>query len=273
MKTSTNTIHMIAPRGNTIAVTAAGSGVPIILLHGFPLDYRMWHGQLADLSRNFQLLAIHFRGFGQSTMDDDGFGLTDLADDVDFVRQHLCDGKRIALIGLSMGGYVALEYWRRYSSQLAALILANTKPDVDTAEARQARLAMAEAAIKNGSWHAVSGMLPRMLAEQTFRMQPEVAQVVETMMRDARPLTVAAAQKAMAAREDFRESLTRIKCPTLVLTGQHDVISPVSNNQRWSAEIPNSKLEIIPNCGHLPPLEDPQAFNRSISNFIEAATN
>jgi pimeloyl-ACP methyl ester carboxylesterase len=136
-------ISLIAAAGNTISVKACGKGSAIIFLHGFPLDHRMWLSQLIELSDRFYCLAIEVRGFGGSSLDGE-YLLQDLADDVEQVRRLLSPDQPVHLVGLSMGGYVAFEYWRKYRQNLATLTLANTKPGADSEDAKQQRLQMAE---------------------------------------------------------------------------------------------------------------------------------
>ncbi|MEZ6075883.1 MAG: alpha/beta hydrolase [Pirellulaceae bacterium] len=124
--------------------------MPLILLHGFPLDHRLWLQQIDYLSKNYYIIAPDLRGFGQSTLTEEPYSMADLAEDVEQVRQHMTDDQPVALCGLSMGGYVAFEYWRHYSKSLTALILANTKPEEDTDQGRAARRAMSERAHQLG---------------------------------------------------------------------------------------------------------------------------
>ncbi len=230
----------------------------------------MWRQQINDLASRYHVLAPDLRGFGDSTLDGTEPTIGDLAEDIEFVRQSLASPLPIALIGLSMGGYVALEYWRRYREHLAGLVLSNTKPETDTDEARLGRLKMADQARRDGTWAAVALMLGRLISSATAANHPSVTEFVEQMMRAVNVDTVVAAQHAMAKRLDFTGELPRIQVPTLVVTGQHDLISPPSNNQTWSNLIARAQLKIIPEAGHLPPLETPSEFTAILSNFLDS---
>ena len=173
-----NSLQILGPRGNTLAVHAAGEGPTLFLLHGFPLDHRLWQHQLAGLCDRMHVVAIHLRGFGSSSLDESQFTLAELAQDVEFLRHHLAGNDRIWLAGLSLGGYVAFEYWRQFADHLRGLILTNTKPTGDSEEAKANRLAMADKALKSGSWAAVEPMLAKMLSEQTRASEPEVLDLV-----------------------------------------------------------------------------------------------
>jgi len=264
----THAIQLVAPNGNTLAITTAGSGKTVFLLHGFPLDSRMWQHQLPVLARSFHVVTVDFRGFGQSTCEGQAFSLSDLAEDVEFVRQHLASEQPIALIGLSMGGYVALEYWHTYSHRLAGLVLSNTKPSADNEEAKAGRQKMAADALQSGTWPAVAPMFGKLLAEKTIREDQATANLVQDMMPSVPAKTVAAALRAMAARHDFTDQLARIRVPTLVITGQFDAISSPESNRQWSQALPDARLEIIDEAGHLPPLESPQSYNSALLSFL-----
>ncbi len=256
-----HTISLIAPRGNVLSIKAAGSGPALLLLHGFPLDHSMWLNQLNGLAEQYHVIAPEFRGFGQSTLDDPTFSLKDLADDVEFVRSHLAGDQPIRLCGLSMGGYVAFEYWKHYRQHLELLILANTKPTADDEAARAGRVKMAEQALREGSWPALAGMMTKMLSTTTIQQQPEVQSFVEEMMRRASPEGVAAALHAMASRHDFTKLLPTIETRTMVITGADDPIAPPAATEQWAKLIPGAKYTCIANAAHLTPLEQPARFN------------
>ena len=266
-----NSIQVLGPRGNTLSVQAAGEGQTLFLLHGFPLDHRLWQFQLEGLRDYLHVVAVHLRGFGNSTLDEPQFTLAELAHDVDFLRQHLAVGETIWLAGLSMGGYVALEYWRQFSNQLRGLILCNTKPTADDETGKAGRRAMAQKALAHGTWSAVEPMFAKLLSKRTIESQPEIVALVKSMMQTVSPATVSAAQNAMAERRDFTDQLPAIRVPTLVVAGESDVIAPADDAQVWASKIPNARIAVIPQTAHLSPLEDPTTFNQAVVKFIETA--
>jgi len=263
-------LSFLAERGNLISVTTAGHGPPLILLHGFPLDHRQWLPQLTSLSANYHVIAPDLRGFGRSALTDQPYTLADLAGDVEQVRQHFSNGERIALCGLSMGGYVAFEYWRSYASHLTGLILANTKPDADSDQARQARLDMCTQAQQVGAWEAVAGMLPKLLTEHHLsEQQGEAFLATQQMLKECSVEAVCRAQHALAQRADFIAKLPSIQTPTLVITGEADSIAPADATRKWAAVIPNSSCHVIPQAAHLTPLESPVRFNQLLHDFLQ----
>ncbi|RMF40963.1 MAG: alpha/beta fold hydrolase [Planctomycetota bacterium] len=267
-----NYVSIFAPDGSEFFVAAAGEGRPLILLHGFPLDHRLWTHQIQSLSHDFHVIAPDLRGFGKSTLGD-GFSMVQLAHDCEFIRQKLAPQGPIVLGGLSMGGYVALEYWAHYSQHLCGLVLANTKPHADDPTAQAARLRMAEEVLVQGTWPTVQGMLPKLLSTTTQTSRPEVVELTRTMMAAVAPQTIAAAQRAMAQRRDFRSELPEIAVPTLVITGQEDPLAPPDATAEWAGSIPQHTFHAIPTAGHLTPLETPQEFNALLGQFTRQATS
>ncbi len=264
------TVSFIAKHGNSISVTSAGSGPTLMLLHGFPLDHRMWQSQLECLSQHYHVVAPDLRGFGQSTLAEQSYTMADLADDVEAVRQHIAPNQSISLCGLSMGGYVAFEYWKRYGPNLNALILANTKPESDSAAARAARYEMAEQAKRLGAWPAISGMLVKLISPYHLEHKPEIAQTAERILRDCSAEAVVQAQHAMAIRTDFSQHLQSIFTPTLVITGQHDPIAPPDATRLWADKLARGQFRMLASASHLTPLETPDEFNGQIRSFLAA---
>lgn len=258
----------IATRGgNMMQVASAGSGPALLLVHGFPLDHSMWNDQLAGLSDRFHVLAPDMRGFGASTSFE-AYSIADLADDLEYVRYHFANQKQLFVCGLSMGGYVALEYWRRHAKHLAGLILADTKPHTDEEEVVAARLAMASRVLEVGAWEATHGMLPRLLSTCRATGHDTVTADVARMLESAQPKAIAAGQIAMAERAAFDSQLIDINVPTQVICGSHDAICSPQLTRQWAKNIAGARLDIIKDAGHIPPMENPAAFNLAVSSFL-----
>ncbi|GIW97784.1 MAG: alpha/beta hydrolase [Pirellulaceae bacterium] len=268
--TAPHRISVFGRQGNEISVIVAGSGPPLMLVHGFPLDHRLWLPQIESLAADFQVLAPEMRGFGRTTLGPETFSLADLADDCELVRQHFARDRRIVLCGLSMGGYVAFEYWSKYRDRLCGLGLASTKPDEDTSEARAARLEMETVVKEQGTAAVVEPMLSKLLSPHTMANQPQVVELVRAMMHVVPPATIAAAQRAMAERRSFTAQLSEIDCPTLVWTGSDDPLAPPDRTRIWAARLPRASCEIIDRAGHLSPLETPSPINRLLHHFTAA---
>ncbi len=263
-----NTLSFLAPRGNLISLTVAGQGKPLMLLHGFPLDHRQWLEQLTGLAEHFRVIAPDLRGFGQSTLTDQPYSMADLADDVEQMRMHLAGSEPLALCGLSMGGYVAFEYWRRYPQNLSALVMADTRPEADDDQGKANRQAMIDRVQQAGSWPAVSGMLDKLLTQSNLQERGSVYHSVEQMLKSCSADAVCSAQRAMARRTDFTASLPGLTTPTLVIVGEDDPITPPAATGKWAAMMPHSQYHVVAGAAHLTPLEQPEQFNSLVREFL-----
>lgn len=248
----------------------AGQGVPLLLVHGYPLDHALWQPQIDALAdaQVARVIAPDLRGFGQSDAPEGVYTMDMHADDL----RELLDTLQIrqaVLCGLSMGGYIALAFWRKYAARVRALILVDTRAGADTPAARQARLDMVEQVKQRGSIPAAEAMLPRLLAGSTHQSRPDLVESVRAMMLRQRPVGIVGAQLGMAQRPDSTPTLPTITVPTLAIFGAQDVITPADAEGRSLADaIPGAKLVIIPNAGHLSNLEQPQAFNAAARDFL-----
>lgn len=252
----------------SLNVIDRGSGEVVLLVHGFPLDQSMWQGQIGTLSANYRVLAVDLRGFGQSERAEGTLTMTAMAADLLKLLDALEITRRVVVCGLSMGGYVAMQFWKQYPDRLRGLVLCDTRAVADTPEAAANRLAMAEKVMKEGSQVAADAMLPKLFAPETEKSQPEIIQATKEVILNTAPATIAAAQRGMAERLDMRSNLTILQCPTLVVCGEHDVISPPEEMKAIADSLPQSRFEIIPEAGHMSPLEKPQEFNAVLSDWL-----
>jgi 3-oxoadipate enol-lactonase len=246
----------------------AGQGVPLLMVHGYPLDHTLWQPQLDGLSDIAQVVAPDLRGFGQSAAPEGVYTMDVQADDLAALLDVL-KVEQGMVCGLSMGGYIALAFWRKYAARVRALILVDTRAGADAPAARQARLDMVEQVKQHGSRSAADAMLPRLLAESTRRSRVDLVEFAHAMMLRQSPTGIIGAQLGMAERPDSTPMLSTITVPTLAVFGAEDVITPAETEGRLLAEvIPNARLVVIPNAGHLSNLEQPEAFNAAVHEFI-----
>jgi 3-oxoadipate enol-lactonase len=253
---------------NDLAYEGRGTAGPaVILLHGFPLDARMWRGQLAGLGELARVVAVDLPGFGRSPPPDvETLTMDDLAGNVMAVADAL-GFDRFVLGGLSMGGYVALAAHRRYASRLEGLILCDTRAEADPEPARAGRHADAARALAEGTAFFVDRQRDSMFAPATLASRPELVAEVETWMRAVSPATLAAALRGMAARPDAQGELARITAPTLVISGRDDKITPPEGMAALARAIPGATLAQVPG-GHLAPLEHPDETVAAIAAFL-----
>ena len=234
-----------------------GSGRPVVLVHGFPLDRRLWAGVADELSKNFRVITVDLPGFGKSTLGS-GFTIQSLADGLaEFAKQLQLS--KFALAGLSMGGYIVEAFASKYESMLSSLILVDTKAEADNPQQKQGRDKMIELVRTSGSKAVADDMLGKMLSPETIRTSPQIVRDLRAMMEAVPPKTIETALAAMRDRSEYLSLLPKLTVPLLIVVGQDDVIAPPTLAQAMQQTAPNAKLAIIPTAGHLAPLEQPKA--------------
>ena len=253
----------------TLAYDDHGIGQPVLFLHAFPLNRSMWSGELITLlaEDRYRLVSLDWRGFGESDITGEVSTMDMFADDVASLMDTL--GMQDAVIcGLSMGGYAAFAFLRKYSQRVKALILADTKPEADSAEAKANRENVARLVETQGPEAVADLQVPKLLAEYTRQNRAEVEIRIRQMIVAATTQGIAAASRGMALRADSTDLLTGITCPTLVIVGEQDVLTPPDVARKYAAQIPNAQLVVIPQAGHLSNVEQPEAFIQAISSFL-----
>lgn len=254
----------------------SGAGWPLLLLHAFPLSAEMWRPQLERVPSGWRFIAPDMRGFGaarplasspmRASHGDGGHLIDDYAADVAALMDSLeLDAAVIA--GLSMGGYVALALYRQAPSRFTGLVLADTRSQSDTAAGRAGRAAMRQRLAAGGAAAVADDMLPKLLSDGAGA--PLVAHV-RHLIETADPAAIDAAIVAMMERPDSTPLLPRIACATLVLAGERDVVTPVTDAEAMQRSIQRSILSIVPGAGHLSSLEQPEAFSRALADFLLA---
>ena len=261
------------PAGNVeLAVEVRGEGLPVLFVHGFPFDRTMWRHQLAALSR-WKRIAPDLRGVGGSTAPAaaDGYSVGRYADDAIAVLDALGIGD-VAVCGLSLGGYVVFELLRRYPERVRALILADTQPGADSAEAKRGRDELATMAEREGQDAVIARLWPRLLAPATATTQPQIVEQVREMARRWSLPGFVGALRALRDRPDSKDTLRRVHVPTLVLAGSEDAISPPPVAQAMAQLVPGAQFHVIPAAGHLAPLEQPLVTSRLLGDFLTAVS-
>jgi pimeloyl-ACP methyl ester carboxylesterase len=252
----------------SVAVTGQGEQ-PLLLVHGFPLDHTMWVRQAAGLNETHRLIVPDLRGFGRSGVTTGTVAMEQFADDLATLLDRLEIAEPISLCGLSMGGYIAWQFWRRHADRLGRLILCDTRAAADTEEVRRARLIMAEQVLSQGVEAATAPMLEKLLSPKTLAGKPEIVQRLKSMMANSPPEGVAAAQRGMAARPDVTGWLGEIDLPTLVVCGEDDGISPPEEMHEIAAAMPRATFVCLAEAGHMSPLENPDDFNDALREFLK----
>ncbi len=242
-----------------------GRGEPILFVHGFPLSGEMWNPAVERLSNRWTCIVPDLRGHGRSGVSAEA-SMAAYADDLAGLLDAIGDKRRVALVGLSMGGYTAFEFFRRHRSRLRLLVLADTRATADTPEAAAKRETTAAAVLKDGSKVVADAMIGNLFAPTA---SADLKAQWHAIMTRTPPQGVAAALHALAARPDSTPTLAKIDLPTLIIVGEQDAITPPDASRDMHAKIAGSTLEIIPNAGHMAPVEQPQAFASAMQRFLE----
>jgi pimeloyl-ACP methyl ester carboxylesterase len=246
-----------------------GPGPVVVLLHGFPLNRKMWSAEESSVGSTYRVIAPDLRGHGQTAAPDGVYTMDEMAGDVIETLNALQITEPIVLGGLSMGGYIALALIARYPERVRALMLMDTRAGADSPEAARNREDLARRVESTRSTdHVVEAMLPKLFSGKTRRTHPDRIERVVAMMRKTPGRGIVGALRGMAARPDRTAELAQIRVPTLVLVGVDDVATPPDESRKMAAAIPNAELAIIPDAGHLTPIENPSATDRAILGFL-----
>jgi pimeloyl-ACP methyl ester carboxylesterase len=262
----------IALSQGDLAYIDRGSGIPVVLLHGFPLDHSMWDAQIEALATHVRVIAPDLRGFGQSPLgnvdETSGIPMEQYADEVAELLDAIKVTEPIVLVGFSMGGYIAWQYVRKHGHRLRALIQCDTRAVADTEEGRAGRMKMAEKVAEWGSARVAEMMGPKLFSARALETKPQLMAEVRQVAARTPPAGIAAAQRGMAARPDVTAMLPSIRVPTLVVVGVDDAISPPAEMRKIADAIPNATFVEIPDAGHMTTMENPGAVNEALVSFI-----
>jgi pimeloyl-ACP methyl ester carboxylesterase len=253
-----------------LAFDDVGPGPVVVLLHGFPLDRMSWTHQKSSIGAIYRVILPDLRGHGTSAAPDGVYAVDDLADDVLELLDALQLDEPVVLGGLSMGGYVALSIVARFPERVKALLLMDTRASADTPEAARQRLELAGRVEASGKVdEVIDAMIPRLFTRQTFDRDPALIARVHSQMARTPARAVAGTLRGLASRPDRTELLGSIRVPTLVLAGADDAIVPVEEARTMAAQIPGATFAVIPDAGHLAPLENHQATDAAILTFLQ----
>jgi 3-oxoadipate enol-lactonase len=254
--------------GIQMGYTDSGSGTPVLLVHGYPLNKSMWDAQVAELSKGFRVIAPDLRGHGESDAPQGTYSMDAIADDLNALLDHLKVDKAV-VVGFSMGGYATFAFYRKYANKVKALVLADTRPQADTPEAKQGREDTAQTVIKDGVAGVATVTAPRMLAPTTVQGRADVVERVKSIMASTSVNGYVGDLRGLASRPDSTDTLSKIDVPTLVIVGEQDVVTPVADSETMAKTIKGAKLAKVPNAGHLAPLEQPADFNKALVEFLK----
>jgi pimeloyl-ACP methyl ester carboxylesterase len=252
------------------AIHDTGTGEAVLFLHAFTLDASQWDHQVAALSSDLRCVRVDLWGCGTSPPPPageptlDGFATAVLA----ALDSRSID--RVAIVGLSMGGYLAFALWRLAPQRISALVLCNTRATADAATSRDDRLAMAEQVEREQSVEAIVEPMVARLLSPGAQAEAHIVDPVRGRIRRCTPAGIAYAQRAMAARPDSTALLATITVPALVIAGTRDAIIPTPEVLAIADGIPGARYVEL-DCGHVSNLEMPRAVNEQLAGFLVPA--
>ena len=246
-----------------------GDGPPVLLLHPFPCHHEFWNPVAAALESRYRLILPDLRGHGDSEIGEGPALMRKHAGDVARVLDAAGIGKA-AFIGCSIGGYVLFEFWRRFRARVTSLVLCDTRPQPDTAEARANRFKAADAVLEQGTEPFIESMIPKLLGRTTLAARPDLVDGARAMMRKMSAENISMVQRGMAERPDSAADLKTIKVPTLIAIGEEDLLSTPADGELMRQNIAGSQLKVIPKAGHYAAWEQPEAVGMVLRQFLDS---
>ena len=244
-----------------------GDGPAVVLLHPFPLNHSFWDAIGPQLSGRYRVIAPDLRGHGASDLGDGPATMQKLADDLAQICREERTGKEV-FVGVSIGGYLLFEFWRRYREQVTVLVLANTRAGGETSESKAARLHAADRVLREGTAQFIEEMLSRLLSQSTRTNRPDIVDAARKMMQAMSADGVAGVQRGMAERPDSTATLATIKVPTLIIAGEEDSV-PRGEFELLQQRIAGSELRVISHAGHYAAMEKPEEFGVLLRGFLD----
>jgi len=258
---------MALVHGQRMAYTDEGAGLPLLFIHGFPLNGDCWSSQLEAFKATNRVLIPDLTGFGASAPAVGPATMRRYAQDLFTLCQQLETGP-VVLVGHALGGYIALAFARAYPRFLRGLVLVSTRAGADPPDVAEARRDTATKVLGSGFGAVVKGLMPKMLSATPSN--PDLAQAVRDIMWTSSPHGVSSALRAMADRPDQRGHLDELQMPTLVVAGAEDLLISPGETAALAGGIPGAELIVIPQAGHLVAYEQPLAFNAALGAWLEA---
>jgi len=271
METDTQGYNLTIPLHDIqLSYNDVGLGsLPIIFLHGFPFDKTMWDAQMEFLKSSFRVIAFDIRGFGQSTDETSSLSMDLFVDDLIQLMDKLSLGK-VIICGLSMGGYIALHAIKRFPERFGALILADTQCIADNAEAKEKRFKAIEKIEADGVFDFNDGFIKKVFHKDSFEHKKELVEDIRNVIFSNSEHVMKQGLIAIAERSETCSILDTINVPTLIVCGREDEVTPLVQSEMMFASIKGSVLSVIDHAGHVSNLEQPDAFNKHLLDFLRS---
>lgn len=244
------------------------TGLPIVLIHGFPFSSAMWQPQVAALQNQHFVITYDVRGHGASEVGDGQYSVEYFVDDLIALLDHL-HLRSVVAAGLSMGGYIVLRAVERHPDRFRALVLCDTRSEADNNEGRIKRAQQAKSIKTDGMKKFAESFLQAVFHEKTFHTKPGVVEQIRSIIERTSPIGAAGTLLALAARTDTTSSLFNINVPTLIMVGQHDKLTPPSASYAMKDKIRDAAIHVLRDSAHMSNLENPEEFNKHLTTFLQ----
>jgi 3-oxoadipate enol-lactonase len=248
--------------------TVLGSGPDVVLLHPFPSCHELWLPVAQRLAAKYRVILPDLRAHGRSGVPDRPALMADYADDLDSLCRELKVGKAV-WAGISIGGYILFEMWRRHPQRIRAMAVLCSKAPADTPEGKAVRLKSADDVLERGVSFFLDAQLPKLLGETTQRGRRDIVEAARRTMRFATPQAIAMVQRGMAERLDSIPTLPSISVATQLVGGEEDTLAPRPEIERMHAGIRGSSMAIVPKAGHYVCFEQPEETFRILRTFCD----
>jgi 3-oxoadipate enol-lactonase len=245
------------------------TGLPIVLIHGFPFDHGMWEPQVQVLKEKYRVITYDVRGLGRSPAGGAPAAMERFVDDL-FGLLDVLGLPAAVLCGLSMGGYIALRAVEREPRRVLALILADTRSQADTEEGQKSRLAAIKGIEEDGLQPFAEDFMRKAFAPRTLEQDLPCVDAIRGTILKNDPQGVCRVSRAIMSRTDTTAALPEISVSCLVICGEHDSLTPPSVGRAMAEAIPDARFVLVPDTGHLSSLENPRAFNRELLEFLDS---
>lgn len=228
-----------------------GTGTPLVLIHGFPLDLSIWDNVAPLLENDFDVIVPDLRGFGESSTVDEPYAMLDFANDIASLLDFL-GVEKAAFAGHSMGGYVALAFAKEYPDRVSGLALVSSQAAADAPERKAGRYKTAKDVFEKGVDVVAEAMTPKLSANE------KVQEFTNLLMKAQSSAGVIGALKAMAEREDFTPVISQFAFPVVLIHGDADALIPIDRAKEIKSILPTAQLIKLKKAGHMPMMEFPK---------------
>jgi len=261
-------MHVRVNDGNLyVEQSGAPAGLDVVFLHGFPFSHAMWDDQVGVVGSKYRVTTYDLRGHGLSDVGDGQYSVEGHVDDLFALLSSLKITKPV-IVGLSMGGYIALRALERDQSRFRAAVLCDTRSEADTNEAKVRRFSVVGSVKRIGSEAFAKEFVKAVFAPGAVQRVPDAVKKITSIISHTPPLSIAGTQLALASRTDTTLALASLHLPVLILVGEHDQTTPVAAAEAMHERIAGSAMAVVPQAAHMSNMENVEFFNEALMKFL-----